>query len=362
MSTRPERRSNTRVADEEPHQNSVSLRGYACGASRLTRMLWGRVELLTIEGLGMSRSSLALPLVVFVLVAPVLGGCASSGPSGANVSQRPQPSRKSQMIRVPSKDGTLIAIECAGAGPTLIMVHGGIGDRTRWTPMFPLLSSHFTVCAMDRRGRGASGDSSEYSLQKEAEDVAAVVDSRPGTVFVLGHSYGGVSALEATFLSDRISKLILYEPPLQDPIDLAVVDTIERMIKNGEHERAVVTFLTEVGKQSASEVSAMKSRPSWPGLVATIDSHPRQMRALAAYQFDAKRMSTVSMPTLLLIGSDTASPHIKRAITSLLASLPNPTLVVLEGQQHNAMDSAREMLAEAIINFLLGTTDKYVGK
>lgn len=221
--------------------------------------------------------------------------------------------------------------------------------------MFPLLSSRFTVCAMDRRGRGASGDSPDYSLKKEAEDVAAVVESRPGTVFVLGHSYGGVAALEAAFLTDRISKLILYEPPLQDPIDRAVINKIERMIESGEREQAVVTFLREVAKQSPSEVAAMRSRPSWPGLVATIDSHPRQMRVLAAYRFDAKRLSAVGMPTLLLTGSDTASPHVKQAISSLQASLPNRTLVVLEGQQHNAMDSAREQLAQAVTNFLLAT-------
>ena len=228
--------------------------------------------------------------------------------------------------------------------------------------MFPLLSSRFTVCAMDRRGHGASGDSTDYSLQKEAEDVAAVVDSRPGTVFVLGHSYGGVTALEATFLTERISKLVLYEPPVQDRIDLHVVDTIEKMIQDGEREQAMVTFLREVVKLPPSEVAAMRSRPSWPKFVATIDSQPREMRALAAYRFDAKRMSTVNMPTLLVTGSDTASPQLKQAIRSLQASLPNPTLVVLEGQQHNAMDSGREKLAEAIINFLLGTTDTHSGK
>ena len=303
----------------------------------------------------MSRSSLAfaVPFVVLVVVASALGGCASSRPTGANPSQRPQPGRDTQMIRVPSKDGTIIAVECAGAGPSLIMVHGGIGDRTRWTPMIPLLSSRFTACAMDRRGHGASGDSPDYTLEKEAEDVAAVVNSRPGTVFVLGHSYGGVCALEATFLTERISKLILYEPPLQDRIDLGVVDRIERMIQDGDREQAVVTFLREVVKLSPSEVAAMRSRPSWPGFVATVDSHPRQMRALAAYRFDARRMGTVRMPTLLVTGSDTASPQLRQAIDSLQASLPNPTLVVLEGQQHNAMDSARQKLAEVIMSFLL---------
>lgn len=304
----------------------------------------------------------AVPSVVFVVMASALCGCASSRPHGANAAQGSQPGQDTQMIRVRSKDGTLIAVECAGVGPSLIVVHGGVGDRTRWTPMFPLLSSRFTVCAMDRRGHGASGDSTDYSLQKEAEDVAAVVDSRPGTVFVLGHSYGGVTALEATFLTERISKLVLYEPPVQDRIDLHVVDTIEKMIQDGEREQAMVTFLREVVKLPPSEVAAMRSRPSWPKFVATIDSQPREMRALAAYRFDAKRMSTVNMPTLLVTGSDTASPQLKQAIRSLQASLPNPTLVVLEGQQHNAMDSGREKLAEAIINFLLGTTDTHSGK
>jgi pimeloyl-ACP methyl ester carboxylesterase len=225
--------------------------------------------------------------------------------------------------------------------------------------MIPMFSSHFTACAMDRRGHGASGDSPEYVLQKEAEDIAAVVNSRPGTVFVLGHSYGGVCALEAAFLTERISKLVLYEPPLQDRIDLAVVERIEAMIQDGKREQAVVTFLREVVKLSPGEVAAMRSRPSWPGFAATVDSHPRQMRALAAYRFDAKRLRTVRIPTLLLTGSDTASPQLKQAIESLRASLQDPTLVVLEGQQHNAMDSARQELAQAVIGFLLGNADRH---
>jgi pimeloyl-ACP methyl ester carboxylesterase len=249
-------------------------------------------------------------------------------------------------------------MECTGTGPTLILVHGGVGDRTRWTPMFPLLSSHFTVCAMDRRGHGLSGDSADYSLQKEAEDVASVADSREGPVFVLGHSYGGVSALEATFLTNRISKLILYEPPVQDPVErnLAVAKKMERLIKEGAREQAVVTFETEVVQLSANEIAAMKSRPAWPELVATIDMQLRQMHALAAYRFDARRLRAVNQPTLLLIGSLTSSPYLKQAINSLQTALPNATRVVLEGQQHNAMDSGRELLADAINSFLLDIT------
>jgi pimeloyl-ACP methyl ester carboxylesterase len=258
-----------------------------------------------------------------------------------------------ELTTVVSQDGTRIGVECAGAGPTLLFVHGGVGDRSRWTPMFPLLTSKFTACAMDRRGRGASGDSVEYSLAKEAQDVAAVVNSRPGQVFVLGHSYGGVAALEAAFLTDRIAKLMLYEPPLHEPVEnnLAVAARVEELVGNGELEQAFILFQREIVKQSPEELARMKARPTWQRLVATIAVHPRQMRALSAYRFDADRVKQLRTPTLLLIGEDTASPYANQSIRALRAALPNPTLVVLENQQHNAMDGARDALANAIITF-----------
>jgi pimeloyl-ACP methyl ester carboxylesterase len=143
--------------------------------------------------------------------------------AGALAVEAASTSKRRELITVTSKDGTPVAVECAGTGPTLLFVHGGVGDRTRWTPMIPLLAAKFTTCAMDRRGHGASGDSPEYSLLKEAEDVAAVVNSRPGPVLVFGHSYGGVAAIEATFLTDRVAGLMLYEPPLHEPVDKNLV-------------------------------------------------------------------------------------------------------------------------------------------
>ena len=215
------------------------------------------------------------------------------------------PQTESLVIHVPSKDGTSIAVECAGAGPNLVIVHGGIGDRSRWKPLFPFFASHFTVCAMDRRGRGASGDSADYSLQKGAEDVAAVANSRSGTVFVLGHSIGGVCALEAAFLTDKISKLVQNEPPLQERDHTVAVSSMETMIHSGESEQALMTFLQEIVMISASETAAMRARPSWPGLVASIESQIRELRALGAYRFDARRVRTLKMPTFF-------SPAVKR--------------------------------------------------
>src|SRR6266851_4641556 len=297
----------------------------------------------------MTRSTFAIAAVAFLC---------SAAAATADTDVCPKPSPKSSVISVRSKDGTLIAVECAGAGPNVVIVHGGTGDRSRWKPLFPFFASNFTVCAMDRRGRGASSHSFDYSLQKGAEDVAAVVCSRPGTVFVLGHSIGGVCALEAAFLTDKISKLVLYEPPLQDLDHSAVVARMERVIQEGDRERALVTFLQEIVMISPSEIAAMKARPSWPGLLASIESSIRQARALAAYRFDPKRMSTMNVPTLLLTGSETASPQLKQAISGLLDSLPNRSLFVFEGQQHNAMDTVPQQFAEAVGSFLLSTTGR----
>ena len=102
----------------------------------------------------------------------------------------------------------------------------------------------------------------------------------------------------------------------------------------------LITFQeTEIVKQSPEEIVRMKARPTWAGLVASISLHHlRQMRALSVYRFDARRMKSVTMPTLLLMGEDTASPYARQSIDALRESLPHPTLVVLEHQAHNAMD------------------------
>jgi pimeloyl-ACP methyl ester carboxylesterase len=254
-----------------------------------------------------------------------------------------------------SKDGTPISIECAGVGPSLVIVHGGIGDHVRWKPLFPYLAPHFTVCAMDRRGHGASGDSADYSLQKEAEDVAAVVDSRPAPVSVLGHSYGGVCAMEAAFITKNISKLVLYEPAVQERNRSAVASKMENLIRAKKREQALLVFLQEIVLISPKEITAMKSRPNWTGLVASVDLQVRQLRALDAYHFDPKRISDLSIPTLLLTGSKTASPYLKRGIDGLMAALPNRRLTVLERQEHNAMETIPEKFAETVSNFLLET-------
>lgn len=259
----------------------------------------------------------------------------------------------SRVATVLSKDGTRIALECAGQGPTLLIVHGGTGDRTRWTPLLPLFASRFRVCAMDRRGHGDSEPGPNYSLQKESEDVIAAVNAQDGPVFVLGHSIGGVFSLEAALITKKISKLVLYEPPLQDLDHTAVADRMEQLIQSGKREQALLTFLREIVKMSPQEIETMQARSTWPKRIAGIDIQIREIRALAKYRLDRKRVRRLKTPTLLLAGSDTPSPELKKATKTLEATLPNRTLFVFEGEGHNAMDTKPQQLAEVVIKFLL---------
>lgn len=255
-----------------------------------------------------------------------------------------------QSIRM--DDGVAIAVECAGRGDTLLIVHGGAGDRTRWTPMFPLLAPHLRVCAMDRRGHGESGDAAAYSLQREVHDVQEVAKALPSPVTVLGHSYGGVAALDAALRTHAIKRLILYEPPLQDGDHSAATAEIERLLAAHQAEAATQTFLIKVVRISPDEVHQMQSRPSWQDLVSSMGTAVRQDRALATYRWDPARYRRLRVPTLLLTGEKTQSPQLKIAIADLQRALPHATAVVLQGQHHNAMDTGREQLARAIELFL----------
>ena len=218
--------------------------------------------------------------------------------------------------------------------------------------MFPYLREDFTVCAMDRRARGKSGDSPAYSLAREAEDIVAVVNAREGNVAVLGHSFGGAVAYEAAFLSPRITRLALYEPPLQASAHSDVLARMESLIAEGERESAAVMFMRDIVQQSAEEIEALRARPAWKARVASIESSIRQHRALSANRWDPARAAGLKTPVLLLIGSLTKNEDLKRSVRDLAAAAPNVSVVTLEGEEHNAMDNDREKFAGLVREFL----------
>lgn len=165
---------------------------------------------------------------------------------------------------VTSPDGTDIAWFSRGDGPPLLLVHGATASHRRWDGLRPHLEPHATVHAVDRRGRGASGDGPVYAIEREYEDVAAVVDAVAAAsgspVDVLGHSFGGVVSFGAALLTDNVRSLMLYEGwPAPNPHGMAlprvVVDGIRSRLEQGQPEDALVLFLREVVTMPEAELS-----------------------------------------------------------------------------------------------------------
>jgi len=261
--------------------------------------------------------------------------------------------------KVLSRDGTSIAYHCSGSGEPLVLVHGTSGTFRRWDPVLPLLEGHFTVYAMDRRGRGESADgASPYSLQREFEDVAAVVERAGAKAHLFGHSYGAVCSLEASLLTDRIDRLILYEPPIPTPgsrgEDDGVLKRMENLLAAEEREAVLDIFMGEMVRMSPQDIRLSKSAAGWPARVAAAHTIPREILALKGYSFDPFRFKAASTPTLLLLGGESPD-NFRQALLLLESALPKSRTVVLPGQHHVAMDTAPELLAEAVSDFLLSS-------
>jgi pimeloyl-ACP methyl ester carboxylesterase len=256
------------------------------------------------------------------------------------------------MDTILSTDGTAIAFERGGAGPTLVLVHGTAASHTRWATIRPRLERDFTVVAIDRRGRGESGDAEDYSIAHEAEDVVAVVRAFPGPVLLFGHSHGAICALEAATRLDGLAGLILYEPPIIEgrAVPAEAMARLEAMLAAGEREGVLAAFMTEIVGVPPRELEILRASPAWPARIAAAHTLPREARAVDDYELDAARLSSLSVPVLLLLGGD-SPPFFADGTARLEATLPDVRKVVMPGQQHIAMDTAPEMVTEAVCGF-----------
>jgi pimeloyl-ACP methyl ester carboxylesterase len=242
--------------------------------------------------------------------------------------------------RVISADGTPFAYHRLGSGPPLLLVPGsGAANPIAWTNVIPTLLKHFTVYAVDRRGRGESGDSPTYTIEREFEDIAAVVEATGEPANLLGHSFGALCALEAALLTSSVRRLILYEPAFTLP---------------------GVTLYQEVAQIPEDEIEQLKATPAWATRLATAHTLPREARAEDEYTFDGQRFRRLHVPTLLLAGSE-SPPFLQAAMRALDDSLPNSRIAILPGQQHLAMYTAPELFLETILPFLLAREDMLTG-
>jgi hypothetical protein len=240
------------------------------------------------------------------------------------------------MVR--SDDGTEIAVYESGVGPALVLVAGALGDHTAAGPLLPHLTNRFTVHSYDRRGRGASGDTQPHAVDREIEDLFAVVDHAGPGARIYGHSSGAMISLEAVARGLPVPAITVYEPPYivddqrpRPPADLP--DRLQELIAAGDRDGAVRLFFLAGPRLTEQEVDGMRAAPFWPALIALAHTVSYDARVSGECVLPVARFRAIGIPVAVLLGG--ASPGWMRAgCESLAANLSQAKLTVLDGQTH----------------------------
>jgi pimeloyl-ACP methyl ester carboxylesterase len=252
------------------------------------------------------------------------------------------------MEDVTSNDGTRIAYDRSGEGPPVILVSGGSVDRFSNAPVGELLAGRFTVFNYDRRGRGPSGDTPPYAVQREVEDLEAVIGAAGGSAFVYGTSSGAALALEAAAAGLAITKLALWEPPyimdpaMRPPSDTA--GTFERLVSEDRRGDAVEFFMATVVGMPAEFVAQARSQPWWSATEALAHTLAYDARVMGDYSVPVERAELINAPTLVIVGG-ASFPFMQETAQALAKALPNGEIRTLEGQSH---DVAPEVITPAL--------------
>lgn len=243
-----------------------------------------------------------------------------------------------------SADGTRIAYRASGEGEPIVFVHGVGTSGADWTFMAPFLHDRFTVVAMDRRGRGDSGDGPEYSMDREAEDVLAVIEA-VGAELLVGHSYGGLCSVLVAQRTDRLRRLVLYEPPIG--VTEKRARSLDQLVERGDMDGALEAFLRGAGTPD-DQLQAIRSSPAWPVLLDAIPRLPRELHAAAGWR---NPEGPIDVPMLYLLGSDTDSPSYLHGLDELLAAFPHLRRETLPAQRHIGHVFAAETFAGFVADF-----------
>jgi pimeloyl-ACP methyl ester carboxylesterase len=260
---------------------------------------------------------------------------------------------------VASTDGTPIAVFTSGHGPSLVLVHGATADHTTFRVVGPLLERRFTLHAIDRRGRGASGDREPYDIEREFEDVAAVagaVAAESGSpVAVVGHSYGGRCGLGAALRTDAIRSVVCYEgaptPPEASYHPPGIETRLRGLLDAGDRAGALAAFMTEVVGLNGAALERFRADPVWPARVAAAPTILRELEAETAPAASLEALGTVRQPVLQLLGG-ASLPAFHAATRALDARLPNGRTVVIDGARHAAHHTHPAAFVAAIEAFL----------
>ncbi|MDB5167279.1 MAG: alpha/beta hydrolase fold protein [Candidatus Saccharibacteria bacterium] len=255
------------------------------------------------------------------------------------------------MLKVTSKDGTQITYDKRGQGPALILVLGALNKRGSGKKLTELLVDDFTVVSYDRRGRGDSGDTKPYSVDKEIDDIGALIDELGGSAYVYGHSSGAILALQAAEkLDKKVIGLALYEVPYNDdPQAQKIAEQYKKNLKQflsaDKRGDAIALFVTSVGV-SEKQISAMQKLPMWKGLTAMAPTLLYDTVELMESYPNVKAQN-VTTKSLVMYGGASPSFMAKTA-QKLSQAMPHSTLRSLENQTHDVKSGA---LAPVLIEF-----------
>jgi pimeloyl-ACP methyl ester carboxylesterase len=261
---------------------------------------------------------------------------------------------------VQSPDGTKIAYDKQGDGPALIAVDGALCTRSFGSKpeLTGLLARHLTVYSYDRRGRGDSGDTLPYAVDREIEDITALIDEAGGSAALYGHSSGAALAMEAAIRlgSGTVTRLAMYEAPYND--DPAAqqawgeyITELTAALAAGRPGDAVAAFMALVGTP-AEQIAGMRTSPFWPAMEAVGPTlaydHTHLLGKHAA--LPVERAARVPVPALVMYG-EASFPFMADTARALARAMPRATLRALPGQTHEVAPAA---LAPVLTDFLAG--------
>ncbi|WP_433254401.1 alpha/beta fold hydrolase [Streptosporangium sp. CA-135522] len=255
------------------------------------------------------------------------------------------------MDKVISKDGTAIAFDRSGQGPALILIGGGPTDRSVNTPLAELLSPCFTVFNYDRRGRGDSGDSASYSVDREYEDLAALIAEAGGSAMVFGTSGGGIIGLEAAARGLAITRLVVWETPYilegsRPAVPADYRDRLVALLAEGRRGEMLELFFTAAVGMPAEFVAPMRDLPFWGTMEAIAHTLVYDAAILGDFSLPVERLASVAVPTLVVEGATT--PWLSATAQAVAASVPGARRLTLAGQPHNVDPAA---IAPALTEF-----------
>lgn len=290
-----------------------------------------------------------------LLVAGALAGCGARDEPESNRSKE-NPTEAAAMQTVTSKDGTKIAFDRLGSGPAVILVNGALADRAASADLARLLAQQFTVYSYDRRGRGDSGDSKTYLLEREIEDIEALIDASGGAAHLVGFSSGAALSLQAaSALGPKIKKLAIYEAPYDEAEGAATKWQTYRseqadLLDAGRRGDAVLHHLTFVGVPEPA-IAEMTASPAWAGMEQMAPTLRYDVAAIGDDRsVPVERAAQIKASVLVLDGgaSREAMPFMRVSADKIAQAVPNGRRHTIEGEGHNVSPTA---IAPVLIEF-----------